>query len=209
MFAIFFKMKFFSIYSFQKILTPPNLLCLFRIAMTPIIGFLIIGSDFPSALILCAISAITDFLDGWIARTFHCESKLGAVLDPLADKLLIATLALTLTYVDLIPLWLTSLIFLRDFLIVLGGFYMRFKSLQSPITLSKFFDIDTFSVSKYRPTFISKLNTGLQLSLVLATLSFSLTTEYLNQYEIILNFLQLITGVTTFWSGIIYLKRLW
>lgn len=186
----------------------PNLLCIFRIGLTPVVGCLIVRQHFDYALALCAISAFTDFLDGWIARTFNSESKLGAVLDPLADKLLVATLTFTLTYVGLIPLWLTSLILTRDALIIVLGLYLRFRMLSPPRTLSRFFEIDSFKSERFRPTLISKVNTGFQLSLVLVSLASPLFPGFFTANQWFLQSLQGATGVTTLWSGLYYLTRL-
>lgn len=73
-------------------------------------------------------------MDGWIARTWDGQSsKLGSFLDPMADKVLIATLFLTLTYSNLIPLLLTEMIIARDLLLVGAGFVIRFISLPKPV----------------------------------------------------------------------------
>lgn len=81
-------------------------------------------------------------LDGWIARTWESQaSKMGSFLDPMADKILIATLFLSLTYADLIPIGLTSLIIARDLLLVVAGFVIRYQSLPPPV--SNFFSQKT------------------------------------------------------------------
>lgn len=177
-------------------------------ALTPLISYLILNGNFQYALSICVASSLTDFLDGWIARNFNSKSKLGAILDPLADKLLISTLTLTLTYVQMIPIWLTALIFFRDFLIILGGFYIRFRGLKAPITWKKYFDISTFSSERFRPTIISKINTAFQISLILITMASPLFSSFFMQYAFILPVLQSTTGLTTLMSGLNYLKRL-
>lgn len=74
-------------------------------------------------------------LDGWIARTWKSQSsKMGSFLDPMADKVLIATLFLTLTYADLIPIALTGIIIARDVLLVVAGFVIRYRSLPPPVS---------------------------------------------------------------------------
>ncbi|KAH9423407.1 cardiolipin synthase [Dermatophagoides pteronyssinus] len=192
----------------NKIYTIPNIICMARIAITPFIGYLIVRENFDLALTICAISSLSDFLDGWIARNFDSISKLGSILDPLADKFLIASLTLTLTYVNMIPIWLTLLIFLRDFLIILGGFWLRYRSLQPPITFERFFNLSTFTSERFSPTFISKLNTGFQLTLVSFTLASPVFSDLFRYLDFLLPSLQWITGVTTLWSGILYIKRL-
>ncbi|CAG2182009.1 unnamed protein product, partial [Oppiella nova] len=71
---------------YNKVFTFPNVLCMTRIAFTPVIGYLVIDHHFTTALTLCAIGSITDLLDGYYARRYNCVTKLGAILDPLADK---------------------------------------------------------------------------------------------------------------------------
>ena len=176
-----------------------------RIAFTPIIGYLVIGEQFSIALTLCAIGSVTDLLDGYIARRYDCVTRLGAILDPMADKLLVATLTLTLTAVHLIPIWLTALILTRDGLIITGALYLMNKRLSPPKTLARFVGMSTEMSAQFRPILISKINTGFQLSLVVITLSapvFGFTDHWF------LLVLRLATGATTLTSGLNYLKRL-
>ena len=74
-------------------------------------------------------------LDGWIARNFKGQSSmLGSFLDPLADKVLVATLYLSLTYVHLIPIALTSLVVSRDIFLVYAGLYIRYMGVTPPVS---------------------------------------------------------------------------
>ncbi|KAK3913506.1 putative cardiolipin synthase (CMP-forming) [Frankliniella fusca] len=161
----------------ENIWTVPNVLCVTRIVFSPYLGYLIVQSDFNLALGLLVVAGITDAvgiqigsLDGWIARTWKSQSsKLGSFLDPMADKVLIATLFLSLTYVDLIPVALTSLIVARDAALVGAGSYIRYKSLPHPRTFQRYFDA-THATAQLAPTGISKFNTLVQLALVACTL---------------------------------------
>lgn len=154
----------------ENIWTVPNVLCVTRIVFSPYLGYLIIQSDFNMALGLLVVAGVTDALDGWIARTWRSQSsKLGSFLDPMADKVLIATLFLSLTYVDLIPVTLTSLIVARDVALVTAGCYIRYKSLPPPRTFQRYFDA-THATAQLAPTTISKFNTLVQLALVGFTL---------------------------------------
>lgn len=154
----------------ENIWTVPNVLCVTRIVFSPYLGYLIVQSDFNLALGLLVVAGVTDVLDGWIARTWRSQSsKLGSFLDPMADKVLIATLFLSLTYVDLIPVALTSLIVARDVALVGAGSYIRYKSLPHPRTFQRYFDA-THATAQLAPTGISKFNTLVQLALVACTL---------------------------------------
>ncbi|XP_022907363.1 probable cardiolipin synthase (CMP-forming) [Onthophagus taurus] len=185
----------------ENIYTIPNFLCVARIAMSPYLGMLIVQSHFDYALAVLGIAAITDLLDGWIARTWEGQSsKMGSFLDPMADKVLIGTLFLTLTYADLIPIALTTLIIGRDVLLIVAGFVIRYHSLPPPRTLSRYFDV-THATAQLAPTFISKVNTAVQLILVGSTIAAPIF-EYINHP--LLQSLWYITGGTTIAAGISY-----
>jgi len=155
----------------ENIYTIPNALCVSRIALSPLLGYYIITGDYEIGLAIFTYAAITDVLDGWIARTFPGQQTvLGSLLDPMADKVLVSVLVLSLTYVGLIPVPLTVLIVTRDASLIAAGFVMRFISLEPPRTLARYFDATTPSV-RMKPTVLSKFNTFVQLSLVGLSLS--------------------------------------
>lgn len=106
---------------------------------------------FSSALLLVAIAGLSDGLDGFLARHFHWQSRLGSILDPLADKLLLVATFATLTYMQLLPLWLLLLVFGRDLLIVCGALAYHIK----------------FGEYELSPLWSSKINTVFQIALVL------------------------------------------
>ncbi|XP_078350318.1 cardiolipin synthase (CMP-forming)-like [Oculina patagonica] len=150
----------------EDIFTVPNLLSTLRILATPVIGYLIVSEDYVSSLALFGFAGITDMLDGFIARNFkNQKSVLGTVLDPLADKILMSVLTVSLTVASLLPVSLTALILSRDALLVSCAFYFRYKSLPSPRTVSRYFDIKLPTV-ELRPNLLGKANTVLQLALV-------------------------------------------
>ena len=73
-------------------------------------------------------------MDGWIARNYEGQaSMVGSFLDPLADKILVTTLYLTLTYVNLVPVELASLVVSRDIFLIYAGFYVRYMSIPPPV----------------------------------------------------------------------------
>ncbi|XP_067004765.2 probable cardiolipin synthase (CMP-forming) [Anabrus simplex] len=155
----------------ENVWTIPNLLCVSRIAISPYLGYVITQSEFHLALGLFAFAGITDLVDGWIARTYPSQAtKIGSFLDPMADKVLVAILFLTLTYMDFIPVPLTGMIIIRDLLLVGAGFYIRYQSLPAPKTLARYFDV-THATAQLAPTFISKVNTAIQLTLIATTLA--------------------------------------
>ena len=96
-------------------------------------------------------------LDGFIARNWASQkSALGSALDPLADKILISILYISLTYADLIPVPLTYMIISRDVMLIAAVFYVRYRTLPTPRTLSKYFN-PCYATARLKPTFISKV----------------------------------------------------
>ncbi|XP_033041550.1 cardiolipin synthase (CMP-forming) isoform X1 [Trachypithecus francoisi] len=151
--------------------TIPNMLSMTRIGLAPVLGYLIIEEDFNTALGVFALAGLTDLLDGFIARNWaNQKSALGSALDPLADKILISILYVSLTYADLIPVPLTYMIISRDVMLIAAVFYVRYRTLPTPRTLAKYFN-PCYATARLKPTFISKVNTAVQLILVAASLA--------------------------------------
>jgi len=133
----------------------PNAISAMRIVLiAPILWFIHAG-EFGWALGLFAFASFSDGLDGYLAVRFDWQSRLGALLDPIADKLLVAGMFIMLAYEGLIPVWLTATVILRDLVIVAGAFIYHF--LIKPV--------------EGEPTRISKLNTTIQLLFLLFVLS--------------------------------------
>ncbi|HLU07181.1 MAG TPA: CDP-alcohol phosphatidyltransferase family protein [Woeseiaceae bacterium] len=133
----------------------PNAISLFRIALVVPILLLIVDGRYDLALILFFIAGFSDGVDGYLAKRFNWHTRLGALLDPIADKLLVAGTFLVLVYTGHVPVWLAVLVILRDVVIVVGAAAYNF--LVGPV--------------EGEPTRISKLNTALELLFVLFVLS--------------------------------------
>ena len=110
----------------------PNLLTLLRIILSPVIVILLIQGAFFKALIVFIVAGITDALDGFLARVLHQQTVLGAYLDPIADKALLASSFITLSVLHIIPGWLTVIVISRDFIILLGISVLSIMSI--PVT---------------------------------------------------------------------------
>lgn len=106
----------------ERIVTIPNLLSLVRLALIPLfLGFLLTGHDLAALATLIAAS-VTDFLDGFLARRLHQVSRLGAMLDPIADRLCIVAATLGLAFRGILPWWLVLIVLARDVvLLVVAG----------------------------------------------------------------------------------------
>ena len=99
----------------DRVLTLPNLLSFARLLGVPVFLWLILGPQADGlAVLLLMVSGFTDFLDGWIARRYHQISRLGQLLDPLADRLYIFATLLGLGLRDIVPWWLVALLVSRD-----------------------------------------------------------------------------------------------
>lgn len=119
-------------------MTIPNQLTIFRILLIPVfVGCVLFYAENEdvifrwSAIVVFIGAAVTDGLDGWIARRFNLRSPLGAVLDPLADKALLVTALITLTLVPLgdnepFPMWFLVLVLSRDALLLTGVVFLKF-----------------------------------------------------------------------------------
>ena len=105
--------------SYDRLLTVPNLLSVLRLLGVPLFLWLLLGPHADvAALVVLALSGISDWADGVLARRLHQASRLGELLDPLADRLYILATLIGLTLRDIIPWWLAALIVLRDLVLL-------------------------------------------------------------------------------------------
>ncbi len=108
----------------------PNILSFARLIAAPYVFYLLWTAQWSSALVWMAITGATDGFDGYIARRFEATSRLGAMLDPVADKLLLSGAFLTLALRHAIPWWLAGLVLGRDLAIVLIAVLVMMLSSQ-------------------------------------------------------------------------------
>jgi cardiolipin synthase len=133
----------------------PNAICVLRILLVGPIVIALLDGNFERALVLIFIAGFSDGLDGYLAKRFDWRSRLGGLLDPVADKLLLMSVFVTLAWVNLIPVALAVVVIGRDLVIVSGA--IAYEALVESI--------------EPRPSRVSKLNTGLQLLFILAVIS--------------------------------------
>jgi cardiolipin synthase (CMP-forming) len=166
----------------------PNLITLARLLSVPVAIWLIFERRFAAAFWLFGAAGLSDALDGYIAKRFDRRTRLGALLDPAADKALLTGVYASLWLVGQLPGLLVFLVLLRDLLIVLG-----FVLIQTS-TAPKQFD----------PLYISKVNTLIQITLVgfvLARLGLGVEAGPVTWLLIVA------AGATTVLSGLSYLVR--
>ena len=98
----------------DRVLTVPNVLSALRLVGVPVFLWLLVRGDDGWALLVLMASGITDYLDGKIARHYGLESRVGQLLDPIADRLYVLTTLLALAWRDVIPWWLVVVLLARD-----------------------------------------------------------------------------------------------
>ncbi len=172
----------------------PNFISLARLLSAPVIIWLILTDRMMLAFITCVVAGFSDLLDGYLARILSSPSKIGAILDPIADKILLVGLYLTLGYKGVIPQWLVGMVILRDLAIVGGAVMLH--ALHKPFTV--------------QPILISKINTLLQIFTVVWVL---LQVVFLVHFPLASNILFIMVAVTTVASAasytMVWLRSMW
>lgn len=108
----------------DTVFTVPNLISFIRLCMAPVYLLLLSRGENAAAAILFGIAASTDFVDGQIARRTHTVSKLGQLLDPAVDRVLMITAVFGLMLVGRLPVWVVVVVLLRDLLLLIGGAFL-------------------------------------------------------------------------------------
>jgi cardiolipin synthase len=177
-----------------NVLTLANELTILRIVFVPLFVILLVYNRLGWALITFLVAALTDGLDGLIARRFGQKTSVGAILDPIADKLLMSSSIVVLSlpqmeFVNAIPIWLLLLVIFRDVFILLGGL--------------AFILMHGFRV--FPPTFVGKASTMFQFLTVFAVLCYN----WAGIEQPGLYFLFIVTGLLTVLSGFQYVAVWW
>jgi len=132
----------------------PNLFTIVRIALAPLVAASILSDHYARALILCLIAGASDGLDGYLARRLGEITTLGAYLDPIADKILMATIYMSLGIAEAMPWWMVAVVFGRDiFILGMVGCGLAFTSIR-----------------RFPPTLWGKVSTVLQIAAALAVM---------------------------------------
>lgn len=162
-----------------------NLITLGRLFSVPVVVWLILTDQLMAGFWVFFVAAISDGVDGVVAKYFSGETVFGAFLDPIADKALLVSVFLTLGHVGYIATWLVILVVFRDLLIIGGA--VLFQTMTHDLNM--------------RPLPISKINTFMQLVLV-ATVLWGVAYDIDDsKAQVVLGYL---VALTTFWSGAAY-----
>jgi len=166
----------------------PNLITTLRILLIAPIAVALLRHELRIALGLFFLGAASDLLDGFIAKRFGWQTALGSVLDPAADKLLLATSFVVLAVMHLVPLWLMATAVVRDLVIVSGA--ITYRLWLGPI--------------EARPSTLSKLNTLCQALFILCVIA---RQQFSQPAAWVILTLGALTFLTTVVSGIDYVLR--
>ncbi len=166
----------------------PNIISAFRICLVPVLVWQVLEEQYTNVLVLFFIAGLSDGLDGFLAKRYGWVSRLGSILDPIADKFLLVSSFFALGWMGEIPIWLVVVVIVRDVVIVVGAYaYHRI-------------------IGEYelKPSYLSKLNTLSQISLVLLVVfSLSVVTIGLELIQYAFYFVM----ITTLLSGFDYIYR--
>ncbi|MFA9453779.1 MAG: CDP-alcohol phosphatidyltransferase family protein [Candidatus Aminicenantaceae bacterium] len=176
----------------ERIFSIPNLFSLSRVLLVPVFLYAVINGRTQMAFIIFLVSATTDFLDGASARLLNQKTKLGALLDPICDKVFMTGAYITLTIPflnspNVLPLWLTAIVIGRDVLIV-GGAIVLYLLIQA---------------KSFPPTLTGKTSTVWQFSSLLLVLLFNM----LGKEAGFLFWFYIVAGILTIISGYEYVQR--
>lgn len=172
----------------------PNIISLCRIGMVPVFLVLLSKERFTAALYVFVLAAATDALDGAVARWFDIRTELGAILDPFADKLLLLSALVVLTFEDALPVWLLIVAALRDIILVLGYLMISFAAGER------------FPV---RPSVFGKLTTVLLIVCVIGTLTthFGLDQSYWYAILYLTGAVLVVSGIHYLYQALVYLSQ--
>ncbi len=177
----------------------PNILTIFRIVITPLIVWLLIGFNGFSlhllAFFLFLIASLTDLFDGMLARKLQVVSEFGKFMDPLADKILVNSTFITLNILDVMPIWITAAVILRDMMVTL----LRWAMLANGASMN------TSYAAKLKTTFqYISMYVGLVFILLGHFEALDALVAWLEEW-FVTETIFIITGIVTAYTGFHYL----
>ncbi len=168
----------------------PNLITLLRLLLIPVVVLNLLEGHYKQALLFFILAGLSDALDGFLARSLNQKTLLGAILDPIADKLLVNSVYLLGAYLGLLPGWLAAIVLSRDILILIGFAVL--------VSHTKRLEV--------RPTILSKCTTASQIFTVVLTL-WGLEEEILRIFFFFTGGLTALSGLHYLWIGAGYFKK--
>jgi cardiolipin synthase len=171
----------------SRTLTPANQITILRLAFVPLFAIFEVSRNYGWALAILLAAALSDVVDGLVARVFHEESPLGIALDPIADKLLLGTAFVVLAFRDALPWWLTILVLSRDVAIIMTALLISLVVGYRP----------------FRPTVLGKVSTVCQVATVFAAVSYQVHVPFIG--ELLVEVFTYVVAATTVASGVHYL----
>lgn len=166
----------------------PNIISILRLLIVVPVVYMLLRENHGVALVLFAIAGVSDALDGYIAKRYGWTSRLGSILDPVADKTLLVSTYIILGVLNHLPVWLVIAVVLRDLVIFTGALSYHFL------------------IGKYelRPSLVSKVNTFAQIVLALVVVmsmdDFPIPGEYIQLMIYTVLATTVISGVDYMWS---------
>ena len=170
----------------SQVLTVPNQLTLLRMVVLPFVLISMIYGQHTASLWLFVAAALTDVIDGVVARRFNQKTRLGQYLDPIADKLLLSSCFVAQSVNGAIPWWLTILVLLRDVIIIATVLVV----------------VLTTSVRNFPPSLLGKTNTVVQFITLITVLLNNVIRAGWSQG--VITALVAMTAVTTVFSAVHY-----
>jgi cardiolipin synthase len=164
-----------------------NWLTTLRILLIPVFVTLLVYRHPTEALLVFCLASLTDLLDGYIARSRGSQTRLGAFLDPVADKLLLTSAFVTLTYLKVVPFWITAVVVSRDLVLSVGVLVIHVAG----------------GTVHPAPSLVGKLSTVFQMTTVLA----AMVSFYLVRVPALPKLLAWITAAFTVTSGLQYIAQ--
>jgi cardiolipin synthase len=146
-------------------LNVPNAITLVRLLLVPVFIALHATGEHGWALVCFIVAMASDSLDGALARLLHQQTKLGGILDPVADKLLVFTALVALVIARRLPFWVLAVVGARDLLMIIGAAVVRQKGLELPVAPTRIGKYSTFTLACLIVCALSSLTTDSPLLL--------------------------------------------
>ena len=133
----------------------PNIITIFRLILAVPICVMILNEDYSAVLWIAFIAGVSDGIDGWLARKMEAKSRFGALVDPLADKVMLNSAFISFAVIGLLPWWMVAIVVMKDAIVVTGAVAYHWL----------------FSCYEIAPSIWGKASTGVQIVFVLMLLT--------------------------------------